>query len=189
MNLSKTKRLFAKRYKNLLLIKIKGYEIFVDEGIIRGDSLGFDGVIRIKDDSKFFNYGDGRLHGVLDLFTSDKGLWIQFVGIDNGIWLAVLDVDRIDNNYFYSESNIPIEEHQRKLDMACHSIEAFARQIDSNASVSASVCNIRDLLGKFVLEIWNIDKYDDSKPPPTELKKIKEYMDLASMPENKTTKS
>lgn len=189
MNLSKKIILFAKQYKNLLLIKMKGYEIFVDEGIIRGDSLGFDGVIRIKDDSKFFNYGNGRLHGVLDLFTSDKGLWIQFVGIDNGIWLAVLDVDRIDNNYYYSESNIPIEEHQRKLDMACHSIEAFARQIDSNASVSASVCNIRDLLGKFVLEIWNIDKYDDSKLPPSELKKIKDNLDSAEMPENKTTKS
>ena len=186
MNLSKTIRLFAKQYKNLLLIKLKGYEIFVDEGIIRGDSLGFDGVIRIKDDSKFFNYGNGRLHGVLDLFTSDKGLWIQFVGIDNGIWLAVLDVDRID---CYSNSYITYEEHQRRLEMACHTIEAFARQIDSNASVFASVCNMRELLGKVVLEIWNVDKYDDSKLPPSELKKIKDNLDSAEMQENKTTKS
>ena len=73
--------------------------------------------------------------------------------------------------------------------MACHTIEAFARQIDSNASVFASVCNMRELLGKVVLEIWNVDKYDDSKLPPSELKKIKDNLDSAEMPENKTTKS
>lgn len=170
MNLKKNIKLAVERFKNPKLKRIKGNEVFVDERILSGDLLGFNCVIRIKDNSKFFNHGDGRLNGMIDLFTSDKGLWIQFVGIDHGIWLAILDVDRIDS---YSDSYITIEEHQRKLDMACKAIDTYARQIDSNASVFARVCKKEDLLGKVVMEIWNIDKYDDSKLSQSDMEKIR----------------
>lgn len=172
MNLSKTIRLFAKRYKNLLLIKIKGYEIFVDEEFIEDSFLYFEEVVWIKDRNGFFNYGDGRLNAMIDRFEQESGFSIQYVCVEKDIWLGVIDKGRICRGD-YDESYVPIEEHKRKLGRGCHSIEAFAKQVDSNASVSASVCNKRDLLGKFVLEIWNVDKYDDSKLSQSDMEKVK----------------
>lgn len=171
MNLKK-KTLAAERYNNPLFNKMKDYEEFVDEEFIEDSILYFEEVVWIKDNSSFFNYGDGRLNAMIDRFEQESGFSIQYVCVEKDIWLGVIDKGRICRGD-YDESYVPIEEHNRKLDRGCRAIEAFAKQIDSNAFVSASVCNKRDLLGKFVMEICDIDKYDDSKLSQSDMEKIK----------------
>jgi hypothetical protein len=171
MNLKK-KTLAAERYNNPLFKKMKDYEEFVDEEFIEDSILYFEEVVWIKDNSSFFNYGDGRLNAMIDRFEQESGFSIQYVCVEKDIWLGVIDKDRICRGD-YDESYVPIEEHNRKLDRGCRAIEAFAKQIDSNASVFARVCKKEDLLGKFVMEICDIDKYDDSKLSSSDLKKIK----------------
>lgn len=171
MNLKK-KTLAAERYKNPLFKKMKDYEDFVDEEFIEDSFLYFEEVVWIKDRNGFFNYGDGRLNAMIDRFEQESGFSIQYVCVEKDIWLGVIDKGRICRGD-YDESYVPIEEHKRKLGRGCHAIEAFAKQIDSNASVFARVCKKEDLLGKFVMEICDIDKYDDSKLSSSDLKKIK----------------
>ena len=60
-----------------------------------------------------------------------------------------------------------IEARQRRLESGCQAIEAFARQIDKESSVSASICKKEVLLGKFLMEICDYEKYDDSKSSQT----------------------
>lgn len=171
----------AVRYKNPLLKKMKDYEEFADEEFLEDSILAFDDVIWIKDDSNFFKYGNGRLNAVIDIFEEESGLSIQYVGVEKDIWLCVLDTDRINSQGLYRKSHVSIEEHQRKLDLGCLAIEAFAEQIDKDALVSASVCEKRLLLGKFMMEICDVDKYDDSKLSPSDLEKISPRAVLGAM--------
>lgn len=171
MNLKK-KTLAAERYKNSLFKKMKDYEEFVDEEFIEDSFLYFEEVIWIKDRHGFFNYGDGRLNAMINRFEQESGFSIQYVCVEKDIWLGVIDKGRICKGD-YDESYVPIEEHKRKLGRGCHAIEAFARQLDCNASVSASVGNKRDLLGKFVMGIYVLDRYDDSKLSQSDMKKNK----------------
>ena len=170
-----------KRYENPLLKKMKDYEEFADEEFLEDSILGFDDVICIKNDCGFFQYGNGRLNAMIDIFEQESGLSIQYVGVEKDIWLCVLDTDRINSRGLYRKSHVPIEEHQRKLDLGCLAIEAFAEQIDSGASISASLCNKRDLLGKFMMEICDVDKYDDSKLSQSDLEKISPRAVLEAM--------
>ena len=165
------KQLTRERYKDPLLKRMKDYEEFADENFIEDSILAFDDVIRIKDDSGFFNYGDGRLNALMGIFERESGLSIQYVCVEKDIWLGVLNEDRICDD-FYSIANVPIEEHQRKLELGCRSIEAFAERIDKNALVTASICGKRELLGKFLMEKCNVDMYDDSTLPQSELEKL-----------------
>lgn len=163
MNLKKKIKWTVDRYKNPMLKRIKGYEEYVVEEFIEVSFLYFEEVVWIKDNRSFFNYSDGRLNAMIDRFEQERGFSMQYVCVEKDNWLGVSDKGRICLGD-YVELYIPIEEHKRKLDRGCHAIEAFARQIDSTASVSASMCNNkRDLLGKFVMGIYVIDKYDDSK--------------------------
>lgn len=175
------KKVAAVRYNNPLLKKMKDYEEFADEEFLEDSILAFDDVIRIKDDCGFFNYGNGRLNAMIDIFDQESGLSIQYVGVEKDIWLCVLDTDRINSRGLYRKSHVPIEEHQRKLDLGCLAIEAFAEQIDKDALVSASVCEKRFLLGKFMMEICDVDKYDDSKLSPSDLEKISPRAVLGAM--------
>ena len=177
----------AVRYKNPLLKKMKDYEEFADKEFLEDSILAFDDVIRIKDDCGFFSYGNGRLNAVIDIFEEESGLSIQYVGVEKDIWLCVLDKARINSRGLYRKSHVPIEEHQRKLDLGCLAIEAFAEQIDSGASISASLCNKRDLLGKFMMEICDVDKYDDSKLSQSDLEKISPSSVLEAMKKKNAT--
>lgn len=133
----------AVRYKNPLLKKMKDYEEFADEEFLEDSILAFDDVIWIKDDSNFFKYGNGRLNAVIDIFEEESGLSIQYVGVEKDIWFCVSDDERINSRGLYRKSHVPIEKHQRKLDLGCLTIEALTEQIDRNALVSASVCDVR----------------------------------------------
>ena len=179
--MSEKKEFAAERYKNPLLKKMKDYEEFADEEFLEDSILAFDDVIWIKDDSNFFKYGNGRLNAVIDIFEEESGLSIQYVGVEKDIWLCVSDDERINSRGLYRKSHVPIEKHQRKLDLGCLAIEAFAEQIDSEVSISASLCDKRDLLGKFMMEICDVDKYDDSKLSQSDLERISPSSVLETM--------
>ena len=169
------------RYQNPVLKRMEGYEEFADEEFLEDSILAFDDVIWIKDDSNFFKYGNGRLNAVIDIFEEESGLSIQYVGVEKDIWFCISDDERINSRGLYRKSHVPIEKHQRKLDLGCLAIEAFAEQIDSEASISASLCDKRDLLGKFMMEICDVDKYDDSKLSQSDLEKISPRAVLEAM--------
>lgn len=118
---------------------------------------------------------------MIDIFEEESGLSIQYVGVEKDIWFCVSDDERINSRGLYRKSHVPIEKHQRKLDLGCLAIEAFAEQIDSEASISASLCDKRDLLGKFMMEICDVDKYDDSKLSQSDLEKISPSSVLEAM--------
>lgn len=125
--------------------KLKDFEVFADEEFIEDSILAFDDVVRIKDDSGFFQYGNGQLNAMIDIFEQKSGLSIQYVGVEKDIWLCVSDDERTNSRGLYRKSHVPIEKYQRKLDIGCLTIEALTEQIDRNALVSASVCEKRAL--------------------------------------------
>ena len=135
----------------------------MDEDVINGSNLWFDGVIWIKNGGFLFDNGDKLLNDIIDTLLHDYGLDTQYVGIGKDIWLGVFDEDKLNDAIdYYDElrgTNERAENHKNQLAQACHLIEKFAQRTSPEALVSARACEKNYLLGKYVLEIFNLDKF------------------------------
>lgn len=157
------RQLAAVRYLNPMLKRMESYEVFVDEDVINGSNLWFDDVIWIKNGGCLFDGGGKWVNDVIDALLHDYGLDTQYVGIGKDIWLAVLDEDNLNDaidyyDEFYAK-NKKVENHKNKMALACQLIEMLSRRTYPGVSVPARACAKNYLLGKFVLEIFNLDKF------------------------------
>ena len=160
----KRKRMVAAvRYQNPLLKRLEEYEVFVDEDVLKGDNLWFDDVIWIKNGGILFDNGGKPLNDIIDTLLHDYGLDTQYVGIGKDIWLGVFDEDKLNDAIdYYDElhgTNERAENHKNQLALACQIVEMLAQRAYPRTSVSARACEKNYLLGKFVLEIFNLDKF------------------------------
>ena len=150
------------RYQNPVLKRMESYEVFVDEDVINGSNLWFDAVIWIKNGGCLFDGGGKWVNDVIDTLLHDYGLDTQYVGIGKDIWLGVLDEDNLNAPIDYCDEfyakNKKVENHKNKMAQACHLIEKLAQRTSPEALVSARACAKNYLLGKYVLEIFNLDK-------------------------------
>ena len=157
------RQLAAVRYLNPMLKRMESYEVFVDEDVINGSNLWFDDVIWIKNGGCLFDGGGKWVNDVIDALLYDYGLDAQYVGIGKDIWLGILDEDNLNApidyyDKFYAK-NKKVENHKNKMAQACQLIEKLARLASPETSVSARACAKKYLLGKYVLEIFNLDKF------------------------------
>ena len=157
------RQLAAVRYLNPMLKRMESYEVFVDEDVINGSNLWFDDVIWIKNGGCLFDGGGKWVNDVIDALLHDYGLDAQYVGIGKDVWLAVLDEDNLNAPIDYCDEfyakNKKVENHKNKMAQACQLIEKLARLASPETSVSARACAKNYLLGKFVLEICDLDKF------------------------------
>ena len=151
------------RYQNPVLKRMEGYEVFVDEDVLNGSNLWFDDVIWIKNGGCLLDGGGKLLNDVIDMLLHDYGLDTQYVGIGKDIWLGVFDDDNLNDAIdYYDElygTNEKAENHKNKLTQACQQAEELVQRAYPEASVSARACEKNYLLGKYVLEIFNLDKF------------------------------
>lgn len=157
------RKLAAVRYQNPMMKRMEGYEVFVDEDVLNGSNLWFDDVIWIKKGGCLFDGGGKLLNDIIDTLLHDYGLDAQYVGIGKDIWLAVLDEDNLNapidyDDEFYAK-NKKVENHKNKMAQACHLIEMLSRRTSPRTSVFARACAKNYLLGKYVLEIFNLEKF------------------------------
>ena len=76
---------------------------------------------------------------------------------------GVLDEDNLNDaidyyDEFYAKSK-KVENHKNKMIQACQLVEMLAQRAYPESSVSARACAKKYLLGKYVLEIFNLDKF------------------------------
>lgn len=156
-------KLAAVRYQNPVLKRMEGYEVFVDEDVLNGSNLWFDDVIWIKNGGSLFDGGGKLLNGIIDTLLHDYGLDTQYVGVGKDIWLGVFDEDNLNDAIdYYDElysTNEKSQNHKNKLALACQQAEKLVQRAYPEASVSAKACEKKYLLGKFVLEICDLDKF------------------------------
>ena len=160
----KRKRMVAAvRYQNPLLKRLEEYEVFVDEDVLNGSNLWFDDVIWIKNGGILFDNGGKPLNDIIDTLLHDYGLDTQYVGIGKDIWLGVFDEDNLNEAIdYYDElngTNEKAENRKNKLALACQIVEMLAQRAYPGTSVYARACEKNYLLGKYVLEIFNLDKF------------------------------
>lgn len=157
------RQLAAVRYQNPMLKRMEGYEVFVDEEVLNGSNLWFDDVIWIKKGGCLFDGGGKWVNDVIDALLHDYGLDTQYVGIGKDIWLGVFDEDKLNDaidyyDEFYAKSK-KVENHKNKMAQASQLIEMLAQRAYPGTSVYARACAKNYLLGKFVLEICDLDKF------------------------------
>lgn len=157
------RKVAAVRYQNPLLKRLEDYEVFVDEDVLKGGNLWFDDVIWIKNGGFLFDNGGKLLNDVIDTLLHDYGLDTQYVGIGKDIWLGVFDEDKLNDAIdYYDElhgTNERAENHKNQLALACQLVEMLVQRAYPRISVYARACEKNYLLGKFVLEIFNLDKF------------------------------
>lgn len=159
----KKRQLAAVRYQNPVMKRMEGYEVFVDEEVLNGSNLWFDDVIWIKKGGCLFDGGGKLLNDIIDTLLHDYGLDTQYVGIGKDIWLGVFDEDNLNDAIdYYDElngTNEKAENRKNKLAMAYQLVEKLAQRAYPGTSVYARACEKNYLLGKFVLEICDLDKF------------------------------
>ena len=137
-------------------------EVFVDEDVFNGSNLWFDDVIWIKNGGCSLDAGGKLLNDIIDELLHEYGLDTQYVGIGKDIWLGVFNEDNLNDAIdYYDElygTNEKAENHKTKMALACLLVEMLVRRAYPGASVSARTCEKKYLLGKYVLEIFNLDK-------------------------------
>lgn len=157
------RKVAAVRYQNPLLKRLEDYEVFADEDVLKGGNLWFDDVIWIKNGGFLFDNGGKLLNDVIDTLLHDYGLDTQYVGIGKDIWLGVFDEDKLNDAIdYYDElhgTNERAENHKNQLALACQLVEMLVQRAYPRISVYARACEKNYLLGKFVLEIFNLDKF------------------------------
>ena len=154
------------RYKDAFKRRMKEYETFADEEFVEDSPMEYDTVIWIKNGGCFLGCGIRQLDDLTNLLLHDYRLSTQYVGIGKDIWLGIVDDERLSNyDDFYDWDNEKRhrEEYQRKLVQGCLLIEKLAQQTCQGANVWAKVCEKKYLLGKFVLEICDLDKLCDNE--------------------------
>lgn len=137
-------------------------EVLVDENVLNGGNLWFDDVICIKNGGCLLDAGCKLLNGIIDTLLHDYGLDTQYVGLGKDILLGVLDEDNLNDaidyeDEFYAKSK-KLENHKNKMVKACQLVEMLAQRAYPGATVFARACGKKYLLGKYVLEIFNLDK-------------------------------
>lgn len=160
----KRKRMVAAvRYQNPLLKRLEDYEVFVDEDVLNGSNLWFDDVIWIKNGGCLFDGGGKLLNDIIETLLHDYGLDTQYVGIGKDIWLGVFDEDNLNDAIdYYDElhgTNEKAEKRKNKLALACQIVEMLVQRAYPGTSVYARACDKNYLLGKFALEICDLDKF------------------------------
>ena len=157
------RQLAAVRYQNPVLKRMEGYEVFADKEVLNGSNLWFDAVIWINNGGCLLVGGGKILNDIIDGLLHDYGLDTQYVGIGKDVWLAVLDEDNLNAPIDYCDEfyakNKKVENHKNKMAQACQLVEMLAQRAYPESSVSARACAKNYLLGKYVLEIFNLDKF------------------------------
>lgn len=167
-----------KRYENPVYKKLKKYEYYVTQDYV-DNNLGYDSVVSIKTNGKFFDSEHKRIGIIIDLLAKHCGVSAQYVSVGDETVLGVATDVEIHEFYPVTSLNVPNKKQRelcnflekeecKNLSYGCLLIERFAKLIDARASVKVMVYDEEYLHGRFAVDI--ID-FDSKIKPDIELKK------------------
>lgn len=185
-----------KRYENQIYKKLKKYEHYVTKEYL-DNNLGYESVVSIKTNGKFFDSDYKRLGIIVDILSNHCGVVAQYVSIGDETVLGVATdgeshefypIAPLGPNKKQQELSRFLEEEERKnLCFGCLLIEKYAKLIDTRASVKVRVCDKEYLHGRFAVDIVDfdlkikpnieLDKPADDIPMKIE-KKVDDFVDL-----------
>lgn len=155
-----------KRYENPAYKKLKKYEHYVTKDYV-DNNLGYDSVVSIKTNGKFFDSYHKRLGIIVDILAKHCGVVAQYISIGDETVLGV--VTDCESHEFYPiaplgpnkkqqelSSFLEKEEH-KNLCFGCLLIERFAKLIDARTSAKVRVCDEGYLYGRFAVGIVDFD--------------------------------
>lgn len=185
-----------KRYENPIYKKIKKYEHFVTKDYV-DNNLGYDSVISIKTNGKFFDSDHKRLGIIVDILAKHCGVVAQYICIGDESVLGVATDG--ESHEFYPIAPLGLNKKQQELSsflekeehknlcFGCLLIERFAKLIDARSSVRVRVCDEEYLYGRFAVDIVDfdskikpdieLDRPADNIPMKIE-KKVDDFVDL-----------
>lgn len=179
LQMKKTIQMKAQKcYENPVYKKLKKYEYYVTQDYV-DNNLGYDSVVSIKTNGKFFDSEHKRIGIIIDLLAKHCGVSAQYVSVGDETVLGVATDVEIHEFYPVTSLNVPNKKQRelcnflekeecKNLSYGCLLIERFAKLIDARASVKVMVYDEEYLHGRFAVDI--ID-FDSKIKPDIELKK------------------
>ena len=181
-----------KRYENPKYKELEKYENYVTQDYV-DNYLGYDSVVSIKTNGKFFDAAHKRLDLIVDILAKYCGVVAQYISIGDKTVLGVAADAYSEEFYPVSQqyglnrkqqrlSDCLAKEEQKNLRFGCLLVERLAKLIDARASVKAGVCNEEYLLGRFAVDIVDFDSaikpdIELDKPADVIPKKIEKKVD------------
>ena len=152
-----------KRYENPIYKKLKKYEHYVTQDYV-DNNLGYDSVVSIKTNGKFFDSEHKRIGIITDILAKHCGILTQYVSIGDETVLGVATDGESHEFYPITSLNVPNKKQRelsrflekeecKNLSYGCLLIERFAKLIDARASVKVRVYDEEYLHGRFAVDI------------------------------------
>lgn len=150
-----------KRYEDNAYKELKDYELYADQDFIYYSDFGFDTVIKIKVNGRFFDPEHKIIRFLIDILDDYCGLGIQYIGLGKDIVLAADEYGTCCSLYPQSCYNDRQRNLRRRLGkelhidlvFGCFLIEKFVNTINPKKTVEARLTGRNSIKGRFVLEM------------------------------------
>ena len=186
-----------KRYENPEFKKLRKYEHYITDEFLDNNHHGYESVVSIKTNGKFFDSDHKRLGMIVDILAYHCGVDAQYVSIGDEAVLGVATEG--ESHEFYPIAPLGLnkkqqdlsrfleKEERKNLCFGCLLIERLAKLIDARVSVKVRVCDEEYLHGRFAVDIIDfdskikpdieLDRPADNIPMKIE-KKVDDFVDL-----------